>query len=159
MLRQKFRDPQGALVLPFNSERESLDSPEQEERSVWIHNAAKRRARFMNLVDQVLTSSSDAANQISMPTQVLRTRMQHDVNAEFSGALIDRSSKGAVNHRNELVLAGQSHRFPQINYSQRGIGRRFKIEQLGIRADRARVLLIVDRVYESGLNAQLWEPG
>src|ERR1041385_9244765 len=84
--------------------------------------------------------------------------MKNKVNPKFSRPRVDWRCKGAVNHGDELVLPGQCADLAQINNSHSGICRRLRVEQRGIGTNRARMLLVINGIYERGLDPQLWRP-
>ncbi len=112
----------------------------------------------MNLVDQVTSSGSGAANQVGMSAEVLCAGVQHDIDAEFCRTLVDRRSESAVDQRYELMLPGKRNQLWQINHSQCRIRGRLKIQQLGIRTNCTRVLVVYSGVHKCGFHAQLRQP-
>ena len=89
-----------------------------------------------------------------MPAKIFGAGVQDHVDAEFRRTLIDGRGEGAVDQRDEVVLTGERRRLLQIHNAQRGIGRRLQIKQFGVRANGARVLLVVGGVNQRGLDAQ-----
>src|SRR6266568_4875874 len=159
MARKKLCDPQRALILVSNPQRQGFDSAQQEERRVGIHGPTKRGAGFTNFRYQVAASCGNSTNQVGMPAQELGTGMQHHVHAKFRGSLIDRSSKRAVNQSDELMFAGDFDWLAQIHYAQGRIRRRFKIKKFSVRTNSARMLIVVGGVHKCGLNPELRKPG
>src|SRR5690348_13437830 len=83
MLGQEFGDAQSALVVSFDADREGLDSAQQEERSVRVHDSAKRSAGGLDGVDQVAAAGGDSADEVGVSGKILGSGVQDDINSKF----------------------------------------------------------------------------
>lgn len=84
--------------------------------------------------------------------------MQYDIDSEFCRTRVDWRSEGAVDDAYQSVLLRQGRSFLQVHNSQSRIGRGLKVEQLCIRTDGTRVLLVVRSVDKSSFDSEFWKP-
>src|SRR4029077_19065840 len=98
--------------------------------------AAERGAGGVNRIDQVSASGDDSTNQVGVSAEILGARVHDQVNAKLRGPAIDGRGKRAVDQRGDPVLLRYSRNLLQIDDAQRWIGRRLKMENLGVGSDR-----------------------
>ncbi len=158
VLRQKLRDPQSVVILPLHPHRQRLDAAQQQPCGVGIHHPAQGGASFVDLLDQVLPSGNDAADQVGVSGEIFGAGVHHQVNAEVRRALVDGRGKSAVNEGHEVVLPGERSHFVQVNHSQQWVGRRFQVEQLRVRTNGAGMLIVFGGVHEGRFDAEFRQP-
>src|SRR5882724_6957214 len=93
---QKLGDAQRVVVLPLHPHRQRSDAAQQQPGSMGIHNATQSGASLMDLLDEVLASGNDAADQVGVSREIFSAGVHDQVNAEVPGALVDGRGKGAV---------------------------------------------------------------
>src|SRR5664279_3657644 len=118
---------------------------------MWIHAAAKGRARVMNLLDQVMSPGCDAAHDVGVPTEIFRSRMQYQVNAPLCRTAIDGGGERRINGREQTVFSRKRSNPFQIDDPYGWICRRLDVKKFRIRADRSFMLFNVVGIDERGL--------
>src|SRR5213594_2369530 len=100
-------------------------------------------------VAQRLTGSDDrSADQIAVSPEVLRCRMDHEIETKSNGTLIDRGAKGAVDRAWNSVSARDLGHRPNVHDRERRVGRGFGVDQPGHRTYRGLETLQVRRLHE-----------
>jgi len=105
-----------------------------------------------------MASGNHAANQIGMPGEVFRSRMHDEVDAELRWMLVDGRAECGVDHAEQIVLLCNHCHFLEVNNAQSWIRWRLQIEQLCVRTNGSRVLIVFRGVDKCGLNSQLRQP-
>jgi hypothetical protein len=62
--------------------------------------------------------------------------MSDQVETNLLGAEVNRSGKGIIDHRNQIVVSGKSCDASQVAYFHQGIGDRLDVDHTGLRTKR-----------------------
>lgn len=90
----------------------------------------------MQCPGQFFSSKHRAREDIVAAVEILCTALQHQIDPELEGALVDRRAEGTVDKGKDLMFFRYFHQLDQVEDIQIGIGRRFGKNKTGIRPDR-----------------------
>jgi SufS family cysteine desulfurase len=85
----------------------------------------------------VAADHGDAADHVRVAVEILGTRMDDDVEAEFQRPLYPRAGERVVGHREQAVLVGEGGKCLQVHQAQQRIGRRFHQQHATFGTDRS----------------------
>jgi len=83
--------------------------------------------------------------------------MNHDVRAQFDGALQIGTQKCVIDHHREIAIAGQLGNRRDIGHAERGVSRRFDVQHLRIWTKRPAHEIRHGRVHEAEFQAEVDE--
>src|SRR5689334_7654338 len=93
------RDRQRGLVLARDPEREGLQAAEEEIRRVRVEHAAEDVARLADEADQRRVADRDAGEEVVVPAEVLRARVEDEVGAVLERAVVHRRRERRVDEQ------------------------------------------------------------
>ncbi len=149
MLGERHRDGRRRVGLPLHPDRERLQSLEQ-------HPGVERRDRGPGLaqqhmdvlLDEVLGGQDDAAETAALAVDMLGRRIDHAVGAELERPLPERGRKHVVDDQRGARRMRDLGDLRDVDHFQRGIGRAFEEEGLGVRPHRIAPLLEVGAFHQ-----------
>src|SRR6267143_1058803 len=145
-------------VVLEHANGQSLDAARNEEA---IHGREARAGGALNEIDLfrvfVTREHHCSARGIAVAVQVFRHGMNHDVRAQFDGALQIGTQKCVIDHHREIAIAGQLGNRRDIGHAERRVGRRFDVQHLRIWTKRPAHEIRHGRVHEAEFQAEVDE--
>src|SRR5690606_30377006 len=128
-------DLESASRVTLHPNRQGPQSADRERGIGGRKRRAEERCHPANTRDRFGASRREPEDDIRVAGDVLRPRMEDEVDPELERTLIERRRPGIVHYRNDATLARDPPRLPKIDHLEREARRRLEIEKPRRRPD------------------------
>ena len=143
--RQKLRERLSVGVLPRDAQREGLQAAHQQISGQRIDDRPGDRLQRANPIHQLGGPKNGAREQIVVPAEIFRRRVQHEIDTELQRPLVERRCEGGVDESLHAVAPADVGEAFEVDDAVVWIGRRLADEQPRRRANRLLDRLIIAR--------------